>query len=57
MMKDTLADPQLRSEGEKTQRYIDYIDAEKTMQNVKRAISDITPAQKKRVQTVLSTQQ
>jgi len=56
MMKDTLADPQLRSEGEKTQRYIDYIDAEKTMQNVKRAISDITPAQKKRVQTILTTQ-
>lgn len=55
IMTDTLADPQLRSEGEKTQRYIDYIDADKTMQNVKRAITDVTPAQKKRVQTILST--
>ena len=55
MMKDTLADPKLRAEGEKSQRYIDYIDAEKTMQGVRRAITDITPAQKKRVQSVLST--
>ncbi len=54
MIKDTLADPKLRAEGEKTQRYIDYIDADKTMQNVRRAISDITPAQKKRVQAILS---
>ncbi|MDP2357684.1 MAG: tripartite tricarboxylate transporter substrate-binding protein [Beijerinckiaceae bacterium] len=54
MIKDTLADPKLRSEGEKTQRYIDFIDADKTMQNVRRAISDITPAQKKRVQMILS---
>ncbi|MBX9757670.1 MAG: hypothetical protein K2Y29_02760 [Beijerinckiaceae bacterium] len=55
VMKDTLADPQIRAEGEKTQRYIDYIDAEKTLQGVRRAITDITPEQKKRVQQVLST--
>jgi tripartite-type tricarboxylate transporter receptor subunit TctC len=56
VMRDTLADEKLKAEGEKTQRYIDYIDAEKTMQIVKRAVTDVTPAQKKRVQTVLSTQ-
>lgn len=54
IVKDTLADPKLRAEGEKTQRYIDYIDAEKTMQAVRRAITDVTPAQKKRVQSILS---
>lgn len=56
VMKETLADPQLKAEGEKSQRYIDYIDAEQTMRHVKKAITDVTPEQKKRVQTVLSTQ-
>jgi tripartite-type tricarboxylate transporter receptor subunit TctC len=54
IMKDTLADPKLKAEGEKSQRYIDYIDAEKTMQAVRRAITDVTREQKKRVQSVLS---
>ncbi len=54
MVKDTLADPKLREEGERSQRYIDYIDAEATMKGVRRAITDITPEQKKRVQAILT---
>ena len=50
----TLADPALIAEGEKTQRYIDYIDASETLKAVRKAIGDITPEQKKRVQTILS---
>lgn len=56
VVKDALADPKLMAEGEKSQRYVDYIDAEKTMQAVRRAISDVTPEQKKRVQSILSFQ-
>jgi len=56
VMKDALADPQLIAEGEKSQRYVDYIDADRTMQLVKRAITNVTPAQKKRVQGLLTTQ-
>lgn len=55
VISDALADPKLRAEGEKSQRYIDYIDAEKTMQAVRRSITDVTPEQKKRVQKILST--
>ncbi|MFN3889747.1 MAG: Bug family tripartite tricarboxylate transporter substrate binding protein [Beijerinckiaceae bacterium] len=54
-MKDTLSDPQLKAEGEKSQRYVDYIDADRTMQAVRRSVTDVTPEQKKRVQKVLST--
>ena len=53
-VKDTLADAKLREEGERSQRYIDYIDAEATMKAVRRAIADITPEQKKRVQAILT---
>lgn len=53
-VKDTLADPKLREEGERSQRYIDYIDAEATMKAVRKAIADITPEQKKRVQAILT---
>ena len=56
MIKDALADPQLVAEGEKSQRYVDFIDADKTMQLVKRSITNVTPIQKKRIQTVLVTQ-
>jgi len=55
IVKETLADPQLMAEGEKSQRYIDYIDAQETMKAVRKAIGDITPEQKKRVQAILSS--
>jgi tripartite-type tricarboxylate transporter receptor subunit TctC len=53
-VKDSLADPQLKAEGEKSQRYVDFIDADKTMQAVRRVITDVTPEQKKRVQGILT---
>jgi tripartite-type tricarboxylate transporter receptor subunit TctC len=55
IVKETLADPQLMAEGEKSRRYIDYIDAQETMKAVRKAIGDITPEQKKRVQAILSS--
>jgi tripartite-type tricarboxylate transporter receptor subunit TctC len=54
VVKDALADPKLKADGEKSQRYVDYIDAEGTMKAVRAAITDITPEQKKRVQTLLN---
>ncbi len=53
-VKDALADPKLKADGEKSQRYIDYIDADQTMKAVRQAITDVTPEQKKRVQGILS---
>ncbi|HEY8580432.1 MAG TPA: tripartite tricarboxylate transporter substrate-binding protein [Beijerinckiaceae bacterium] len=54
VVKDTLADPKLREEGERSQRYIDYIDAAATIKAVRSAITDLTPEQKKHVQAILS---
>ena len=54
VVKDTLSDSKLKEDGEKSQRYIDYIEAEPTMKAVRSAITDLTPDQKKRVQGILS---
>lgn len=54
VVKDALADPRLKEDGEKSQRYIDYIDAAATTKAVRAAITDVTPEQKKRVQTLLN---
>ena len=54
VVKDTLSDPKLMADGEKSQRYVDYIAAEPTMKAVRSAITDLTPEQKKRVQGILS---
>jgi hypothetical protein len=51
--KDILTDPVVIAEGEKTQRNIDYLDAEATRKGALRVISDLTPAQKKRVVDIL----
>jgi len=48
-----LGDPKLVAEGEKRQLFIDFIDADKTLQAVRRSIADVTPEQKKRIQGVL----
>jgi tripartite-type tricarboxylate transporter receptor subunit TctC len=53
IVKKTLTDPAVIAEGEKTQRYIDYLDAEATRKGALRVISDLTPAQKKRVVDIL----
>ena len=52
VVKDTLSDPKLMADGEKSQRYVDYIAAEPTMKAVRSAITDLTPEQKKRVQGI-----
>jgi hypothetical protein len=53
-VKETLTDPALVAEGEKSQRYIDYQDAAATRKNAQDVVTDITPPQRKRVQDILS---
>ena len=49
-----LHDPALIAEGEKSQRYIGYQDAEKTRAMVMNVIANLTPEQKARVNTVVT---
>jgi tripartite-type tricarboxylate transporter receptor subunit TctC len=53
-VKETLNDPALLAEGERSQRYIDYLDAEATRRNAQDVVTNISPEQKKRVQDILS---
>jgi tripartite-type tricarboxylate transporter receptor subunit TctC len=53
-IKATLTDPVLLAEGEKSQRYIDYLDAATTRKNAQDVVSDITLEQRKRVQDIIS---
>ena len=53
-VKTALTDPALVAEGEKTQRYMDFIDAEATRKATLSVVTDITPAQKKRVQEIVA---
>jgi hypothetical protein len=53
-MKETLANPQLISDGERTERIIEYLDAERTLANARGVISDPTPAQRALVQSIIS---
>jgi tripartite-type tricarboxylate transporter receptor subunit TctC len=53
-VKATLNDPALVAEGEKSQRYIDYLDAATTQKNARDVVTDITPEQRKRVQDILA---
>ena len=53
-VKTALADPQLVAEGEKTQRYMDFIDAETTRKATLSVVTDITAAQKKRVREIVA---
>lgn len=50
-----LTNPALVAEGEKTQRYIDYVDAQKTRALVDRVITELTPEQKAQVRDVVLT--
>ena len=54
-VKKALNDPILVAEGEKTQRYIDFLDAEKTRKATLSAVTDLTPEQKKRIVQLLTT--
>jgi tripartite-type tricarboxylate transporter receptor subunit TctC len=53
-VKETLNDPALLAEGERSQRYIDYLDAEATRKNAQDVVTNIRPEQKKRVQDILA---
>ena len=41
-----LHDPALVAEGEKSQRYIDFVSPEKTLEKIHNAVSSLTPAQR-----------
>ncbi len=49
----TLQEPALIKEGEKTQRYIDFVDADATRKGVLKVVSEITPQQRKLVQSII----
>ncbi len=53
-MKETLANPQLITDGERAERIIEYLDPESTLKNARGVISDPTPAQRKRVQDIIA---
>jgi putative tricarboxylic transport membrane protein len=53
-VRKTLTEPQLVADGERSQRYIDYLDADSTRKNAITVVTNITPEQKKRVQTILT---
>ena len=53
-VKKTLTDPALVAEGEKTQRYIDFEDAETTRKRANAVVTELTPEQRGRVKTILS---
>jgi tripartite-type tricarboxylate transporter receptor subunit TctC len=53
-VKETLNAPALVAEGERSQRYIDYLDAVATRKNAQDVVTNISPEQRKRVQDILT---
>jgi len=53
-VKKALTDPEVVAEGERTQRYIDFQDAEITRKRTLSVVADVTPQQKKKVTDLLS---
>jgi tripartite-type tricarboxylate transporter receptor subunit TctC len=53
-VKKALSDPALIAEGERTERYVDYIDAEPTRAAMLKVVESISPEQRERVKTILS---
>ena len=53
-VKATLTAPEMVAEGEKSQRYINYLDAGTTYRNAQDVVGTITPEQRKRVQDILA---
>jgi tripartite-type tricarboxylate transporter receptor subunit TctC len=52
-VKKVLTDPKVIAEGEKSQRYIKYVDAKETEENALGVISKISPERKKLIQEVV----
>ena len=53
-VKETLHNPQLIAEGERTERIIEYLDPVSTHNNALAVVANVTLEQKKRVQEILS---
>ena len=53
-VKQTLANPELIAEGERTERIIEYLDPEHSHDNALAVVSKVTPEQRKRVQQIVS---
>ena len=55
-VKRALTDPAIIAEGERTQRYMGYLDAETTQKNILRVLRDLTPEQRTRVKDIVARQ-
>jgi tripartite-type tricarboxylate transporter receptor subunit TctC len=53
-MKKALTDPALIAEGEKSQRYVDFVDAEATRKSALQVVTDITPERREQVRKILA---
>ncbi|MDB5650570.1 MAG: extra-cytoplasmic solute receptor family protein [Hyphomicrobiales bacterium] len=53
-MKETLHNPQLIADGERAERYVDYLDPESTLANARKVISEPTADQKRRVLDIIA---
>ena len=53
-VKAVLTDPAFVEEGEKTQRYIDFVDAETTKKRVQDVVTSLPPDKRKRVQDLIN---
>ena len=56
-INSTLADPVLAAEGERSQRYVGYLDAAETLGNVKKVLGEPTPEQKARIKAIVAQAQ
>ncbi len=56
-IKSTLADPVLAAEGERSQRYVGYLDATDTLGNVMKVLGEPTPEQKIRIKAIVAQAQ
>jgi tripartite-type tricarboxylate transporter receptor subunit TctC len=52
---EALRDPQLVAEGERTQRYVDFIDADKTRKATLSVVAEMTPDQKKKILALIAS--
>jgi tripartite-type tricarboxylate transporter receptor subunit TctC len=53
-VKKALTDPALIAEGEKTQRYVDFEDAETTRKRANAVVTELTPEQRNRIKGILT---
>lgn len=56
-IRSTLSDPALIAEGERTQRYVGYLDAVETANNVRKVLEEPTELQKQRIKAIINKAQ